>query len=84
MTTAPILKLPIIGQRFYLLTDASRQAISYTLAQKNGDGIICPVLYGARSLSRSEALFTLSEMLAILEGLKKYLTLIANVEVIVL
>ena len=53
MTTAPILKLPVIGQQFYLLTDASRQAISYTLAQKNQDNIICPTMYGARSLSRT-------------------------------
>ena len=46
MVTAPILRLPVLGQKFYLLTDASREAISYTLGQKNQDMVICLVGYG--------------------------------------
>ena len=50
MTTAPILRLPVMGQKFYLLTDASTKAIGYILAQKNSDNILTPCGYGGRSL----------------------------------
>ena len=53
MCSAPILRLPVMGQKFYLLTDASTTAISYTLAQKNEDNVLTPTQYGGRNLKVS-------------------------------
>ena len=83
MTTAPVLRLPVMGQKFYLLTDASTKAIGYILAQKNEDNILTPVAYGGRSIRRGgEENYTVTELelLAILEGIKRFSSFLSNVE----
>ena len=83
MTTAPILRLPVMGQKFYLLTDASTKAIGYILAQKNEDNILTPVGYGGRSIRRGgEQNYTVTELelLAILEGIRRFSSFLSNVE----
>ena len=82
MTTAPILRLPVMGQKFYLLTDASATAIGYCLAQKNEDDVIVPCQYGGRSMTLHERNYGISEreLLAVLEGVKHFSTFLSNQE----
>ena len=54
MCSAPILRLSVMGQKFYLLTNASTTTISYTLAQKNEDNVLTPCAYGGRNLRGPE------------------------------
>ena len=80
MCSAPILRLPVMGQKFYLLTDASSTAISYTLAQKNEDNVLTPCAYGGRAMRGPELSYgaTQIEMLAILERIKNNHSFLAN------
>jgi hypothetical protein len=80
MSTAPVLKFPQLDKEFVLVTDASRQAISYILMQEDEDGLTHPVGFGGRSLRASEKNYTVTEieLLGVLAGIKHFHSYLAN------
>ena len=80
LLTAPVLKYADFKEPFILLTDASKTAISYILLQKDKEGNIHPVNYGARALLRAETNYGISdlELLALVQGVKTYHVFLAN------
>ena len=70
----PILKLPDLNKELILVTDASKQAISYNLLQADDQNILHAVAYGGNSLSPAQRHYSTVEleMLAIITGCKYY------------
>ena len=85
LTTAPILRLPDFNKQFILYTDASDQAISYILGQKDDSGKECVIEYGARAIRPFERAWhtTDKEGLALVTGILHYHTYLADREFIV-
>ena len=85
LTTAPILALPDFNKQFILYTDASDQAISYILGQKDDSGRECVIEYGARAIRPFEKSWhtTDKEGLALVTGIQHYHTYLADREFIV-
>lgn len=80
LTEAPILAFPDFSQEFILYTDASQQAVSYILGQKDNQGRERVVFYGGRSLRPAERNWGISDLegLALVEGIRHYHTYIAH------
>ena len=80
LTKHPILRMPDLNKEFILITDASKQAISYTLLQADENNILHPISYGGRMTSKSEGHYTASELelLAIITGIKQYHTFLSG------
>lgn len=66
----PVMTLPNLEKDWVLDTDWSRRGIAYVLQQYGDDGKLHPILYGSRSLSKSEQKYgsTRGEFLALFEG----------------
>ena len=82
MATAPILALPDFNKEFILYTDASDQAISYILGQKDAQGKEQVIEYGARAIRPSERSWhtTYKEGLALVTGVLHYHIYLADKE----
>ena len=80
LTMAPILAFPNFEQEFILYTDASQQAISYILGQRDDEGRERVVSYGGRALRPAEKNWGISDLegLALVEGIRHYHTYLAN------
>ena len=76
LTEAPILVFPDFKQDFILYTDASRQAISFILGQKDEKGREKVISYGGRALRQAEKNWGISDLegLALVEGIRHYHT----------
>ena len=61
LTTAPVLSYPALDQPFMLETDASTCGLGAVLSQRQGDGLLHPVAYASRTLSRPEATYSITE-----------------------
>ena len=74
LTEAPILVFPDFSQRFYLYVDASNQAISYILGQKDEHNKEHVVAYGGHSLNKSERNWGITDLegLALVEGIRHF------------
>ena len=74
LTEAPILVFPDFSQRFYLYVDASNQAISYILGQKDENNKEHVIAYGGRSLNKSERNWGITDLegLALVEGIRHF------------
>lgn len=71
---SPVLKFPNFSERFYLYVDASNQAISYILGQKDEKNREYVISYGGRSLNKTERNWgnTDLEGLALVEGIRHF------------
>ena len=74
LVSAPILTYPDTNKEFILTTDASGQALSYILSQKDDTEKERVIAYGGRALCKSENNYPVTELegLAIIEGIKAY------------
>ena len=79
LLTPPVLAYPQLNSPFYLFCDSSTQALGYILSQKR-DGFYHPVAFGGRNLKSCETRYTITELelLALIEGVKKYYQYLAN------
>ena len=82
LTSSPILMLPNFNKEFILYTDASDQAISYILGQKDDQGRERVIEYGARAIRPFEKSWhtTDKEGLALVTGVLHYHTYLADQE----
>lgn len=62
LTTAPVLAYPALDRDFVLETDASILGLGAILSQKQSDDLLHPVAFASRSLSRSEANYSITEL----------------------
>ena len=71
LCTSPVMLMPDTSKKFTLDTDWSRKGIGYVLQQEGDDGKLHPILYGSRSLTKSEARYgsTKGEWLAVYSAL---------------
>lgn len=74
MTSAPVLAYPNMNASFILSTDASGEAISFILGQKDKDGREHPIAFGGRALKPTERKWSITERecLALVEGIRHY------------
>ena len=74
LTESPILSFPNFSERFYLYVDASNQAISYILGQKDDKNREHVIAYGGRSLNKSERNWGITDLegLALVEGIRHF------------
>ncbi|MES9881967.1 MAG: reverse transcriptase domain-containing protein [Sedimenticola sp.] len=82
LTEAPILVFPDFSKKFILYTDASIEAISYILGQKDSENREHVIAYGGRSLRPAERNWGISDLegLALVEGIRYYRTYLADKE----
>ncbi|PIO59319.1 hypothetical protein TELCIR_19219 [Teladorsagia circumcincta] len=91
ISTAPVLAQPDIekardGTRpFYLYTDATQDGVGVVLPQESDDGIIHPVYFTSKPLSKNErnCHITDQEALALIDSLKKFHYFVYGVRTIV-
>ena len=71
LVSEPVMKMPDVTKSWVLDTDWSRKGIAWVLQQEGEDGKLHPVVYGSRSLTKSEQRYgsTRGEFLAMFEGI---------------
>ena len=71
LCSEPVMKMPDVSKPWVLDTDWSRRGIAWVLQQEGDDGKLHPVVYGSRSLTKSEQRYgsTRGEFLAMFEGI---------------
>ena len=55
LCSSPVMAMPDSSKQFVVDTDWSRHAIGWVIHQKGEDGLLHPICYGSRSLSKSES-----------------------------
>ena len=55
LCSEPVMKMPEPGKLFVVDTDWSRKAIGWVISQYGDDGLLHPVAYGSKSLTKSES-----------------------------
>ena len=80
LTESPILVFPDFSARFYLYVDASTQAISYILGQKDAQNKERVISYGGRSLNKTERNWGITDLegLALVEGIRHFKVYLAD------
>ncbi len=74
LVSPPLLAYPNPELPYILTTDASDQALSYVLSQKDSNGHERPICYGGRGIRKSELIYPPheKEVLAVLEGVRTF------------
>ena len=62
LISAPVLAYPSFEKDFVLDTDASIQGLRAVLGQPQKDGLVHPVAYASRSLSHTEANYSITDL----------------------
>ena len=72
LCSEPVMRMPDVSKPWVLDSDWSRRGIAWVLQQEGDDGKLHPVLYGSRSLTKSEQRYgsTRGEFLAMFEGIQ--------------
>ena len=55
LSSEPVMKMPEPGKPYVVDTDWSRKAIGWVISQYGDDGLLHPVAYGSKSLTKSES-----------------------------
>ena len=62
ITSEPVLVFPDFNKTFLLETDSSKEGLGAVLSQKQDDGCYHPVVFGSRTLTKSEQNYHSSEL----------------------
>lgn len=80
LASTPVLAFPDLNKPFIINTDASTVGIGFILSQANEQGVIHPICYGGRSLTRAERHYSATELecLALVSAVKQFHCYLVN------